>query len=194
MTKATIVVRIGTARPPARCQIWSLAARPSGSSGRCWRVELRGVGLGHSACLPDARAAGHRDSERFLVHRRRVLADDLAFVHDEDPVRQRQDLVQLEGDEEHGTAAVSFLDEPAVDELDRADVEPAGRLRGEQGTCGSRTDLAREDDLLLVAARQRCSAGRGAAAANVELAEQLPGTSDDPFGNSQPWCAFGIFS
>jgi hypothetical protein len=40
-----------------------------------------------------------------------------------------------------------------VDELDRADVEPARRLRGDQHLRVA-VDLAGEDDLLLVAARE----------------------------------------
>ena len=51
-------------------------------------------------------------------------------------------------------ALVALLDEPAVDELDRADVEAARRLRGDQHPRVA-LDLAREDDLLLVAARER---------------------------------------
>ena len=160
--------------PPARCQTSQPAASPSGSlrpapgDGR-----RRRRALGHAAAsrLPPPVIA---IPERLLVDRRRVLADDLAFVHDEDPVRERQDLVQLERDEQHGAPLVALLDEPPVDELDRADVEAARRLRGEQHARVA-ADLAREHDLLLVAARQRRSARLRAAAADVELVEQLRG-------------------
>src|SRR6188768_3313555 len=77
-------------------------------------------------------AAGHRDAELFLARRRRVLTDDLAFVHDEDPVGQGEDLLELERDEQDPTPLVALLDEPPVNELDRADVEPARRLGGDQ--------------------------------------------------------------
>ena len=80
--------------------------------------------------------------------------DDLALVDDEDPVGERQDLVELEGDEQDGAALVPLLDEAAVDELDRADVEAAGRLRRDEDARVAR-DLARDDHLLLVAARER---------------------------------------
>ena len=62
----------------------------------------------------------------------RVLADDLALVDDEDPVGEREDLLELEGDEEDRAALVPLLDEAPVDELDRADVEAARRLGSDQ--------------------------------------------------------------
>src|ERR1051326_1869062 len=73
-------------------------------------------------------AAGHREAELLFRRGRRELADDPPLVDDEDPVGERQDLPQAERDEEHGAARIALLDEPAVDELDRADVEPACRL------------------------------------------------------------------
>ena len=68
-------------------------------------------------------------------------------------------------------ALVALGDEPAVDELDRADVEAARRLRGDQHRRVA-VDLAGEHDLLLVAAGERAGARRRAAAAHVELLEQ----------------------
>ncbi len=109
-----------------------------------------------------AAAAGHRDAELLLGRGRRELADDLALVHDEDPVGEREDLLELERDEQDRAALVALLDQPAVDELDRADVEAARRLGGDQDLRVA-VDLAREHDLLLVAARERAaraSAGR----------------------------------
>ena len=64
-----------------------------------------------------------------------------------------EDLVELERDEQHRPALVALLDQPAVDELDRADVEPARRLGGDQHAWVA-VDLAGEDHLLLVAARE----------------------------------------
>ena len=82
------------------------------------------------------------------------LADDLALVDDEDPVGEREDLLELERDEQDRAALVALLDQAPVDELDRADVEAARRLRGDQDARVA-VDLAREHDLLLVAARER---------------------------------------
>ena len=59
-----------------------------------------------------------------------------------------------------------------MDELDRADVETARRLRRDQHLRVA-VDLAREDDLLLVAAGEAASERLRAAAAHVELLEQL---------------------
>ena len=52
--------------------------------------------------------------------------------HDEDPVREPQDLVEFDGDDEHRLAGVALeLDDALVDEFDRADVDAAGRLADE---------------------------------------------------------------
>ena len=83
---------------------------------------------------------------------------DLSLVHGQDAVRQVEDLVQLEGDEQHGPAGVALLDQPPVDELDRSDVEAARRLCGEQHAWRG-LDLPGQHELLLVPARQRARAG-----------------------------------
>ena len=62
--------------------------------------------------------------------------------------------------------------------LDRADVEAARRLRGDQHLRVAR-DLARGDDLLLVAAREAARARQRAAAAHVELPDQPARTLDE---------------
>ena len=98
--------------------------------------------------------------------------DDPALVDDEDAVGEREHLLELERDEQHGASLVALLDEPAVHELDRADVEPARRLRRDQDTRVAR-HLARDHDLLLVAARERGRARALVAAADVELGEEL---------------------
>src|SRR5215210_3512497 len=72
--------------------------------------------------------ACHGDPELFLGDAGRVLADDPALVDDEDTVRQRQDLLELERDEQDRPAFVTFFHESAVDELDRPHVKAAGRL------------------------------------------------------------------
>ena len=115
--------------------------------------------------------AGHRDAELVLGDARSELADDLALVEHEDPVGEREDLLELERDEQHCAALVPLLDEPAVDELDRADVETARRLRRDQHLRVA-VDLAREHDLLLVAAREATGERLRPAAANVELLQQ----------------------
>src|SRR5205085_6412426 len=116
-------------------------------------------------------AAGHRDAELFLADLRRILADDAALVDHENPVGERQDLVELERHEEDGSSRVAFGHEPLVHELDRADVEASSRLRRDQHPRVPR-DLARDDDLLLISAGERPGAGLWAAASHVVLLEE----------------------
>ena len=58
-------------------------------------------------------------------------------------------------------------------------------------TRGSRIDLAGDDDLLLVAAGERPRRRPRAAAAHVELLQELHGARDQPAGSSHPRRAFG---
>jgi len=115
----------------------------------------------------------------------RELADDSAFVKDEDAIGERQNLLQLERDEQDGFTFVSLLDEALVDEFDRTDVEPARRLSGDQQARVA-VDLARQHDLLLVAARQRGAACLRSAAAHVELLQQLASPAEEAPGIEQP--------
>ena len=134
---------------------------------------------------PSCAAADHRDAERLRVDVRRELADDLALVHDEDPVGERQDLLELERDEQDRAALVALGDEPAVQELDRADVEAARRLRGDQDPRVAR-DLARDDELLLVAAGERRCPRRGPRRARRTRRSAPSRRSTRRLGRSQP--------
>src|SRR5581483_188837 len=126
-----------------------------------------------------AAAAEHLEADLLLGRVGAVLAHDLPLVDDEDAVRERQDLVQLERQEQDRAALVALLDEAPVDVLDRADVEPARRLGGDQHLRIA-LDLAGEDHLLLVPARQRSGAGVRAAAAHVEGLDQAARALDQP--------------
>ena len=114
-----------------------------------------------SSLTRQPRGCGRRRSSRCRAAPRSPSAANSPtispLVDDEDPVRERQDLLELERDEQDAAALVALGDEPPVDELDRADVEPARRLRGDQHARVA-VDLAREDDLLLVAAREAAGA------------------------------------
>ena len=70
-----------------------------------------------------------------------------------------------------GDAVVALLDDPAVHELDRPDVEASGGLAGDQHLVLA-PDLPGQDDLLLVAARERARRGGGRSGADVELLDQ----------------------
>ena len=77
------------------------------------------------------------------------------------------------------------VDEPPVQELDRTDVEAARRLRGDQHARVAR-DLARDDELLLVAAgERRAPARRARRRARRTRAMQAPGGRDHP-ARAQP--------
>ena len=80
-------------------------------------------------------------------------ADEVAAVDHADAVGEGEDLVELGGHQQHGGALVADLDDAAVDELDRADVEPTGRL-GDDEELHVAGELPGDDHLLLVAARE----------------------------------------
>ena len=94
------------------------------AAGSCWPLMPLHV---------PQRDAGHHQTEHVARRRRRHDADDPPAVHDQDPVREREHLVQLRRHDDHRRAVVALLDDPGVHELDRADVHAAGRLgRDEQ--------------------------------------------------------------
>src|SRR3546814_16951084 len=97
------------------------------------------------------RNAGHHQAERLFASITGLLADDPAGEHDKNAVRERTDLVQFDGDQENGLAGIPCLDDAPVDEFDRTDIDAARRLPDDQ-ELRVPLDLARDDDLLLVAA------------------------------------------
>ena len=72
-------------------------------------------------------------------------------MQDEDAVGEAHDLVQVGRHEQHGETGIARGDHLLVDELDGADVDPAGRLRRDQHPWAP-LDLAGDDQLLGVAA------------------------------------------
>ena len=78
---------------------------------------------------------------------------DPALVHDDDPVGQGQELVELLGDQQDRGARLAQLEQHPVDALDAADVQPARGLDGHHQRRPG-VDLAGEDEPLEVAARQ----------------------------------------
>ena len=102
------------------------------------------------------------------------LGHDPSPAHDQQAVGERRHLLELGGDEQDGAAGVAQLDQPAVDELDAADVHAARRLRHQQELRRQR-QLAAEDQLLLIAA------GEGAGG-EVEVRRADVEGFDDPLG------------
>ena len=81
------------------------------------------------------------------------LGDQLALAHHEDAAAEADQLGQLRGDDEHATPGLGELGDELVDLRLRADVDPARGLVEEQHPAVAHQP-AREDHLLLVAARQ----------------------------------------
>ena len=98
--------------------------------------------------------------------------DQLAAVEHADPVRELEDLVELGGDQQDGGAGVALGDGLAMDELDAADVQAARRLVEDQ-QLQLAPELARDDDLLLVAAGEGAGGAVGRRRPDVELGDLL---------------------
>ena len=71
------------------------------------------------------------------------FGDDATGIEHDDAVGELEDLVELRRHEKNADAAFARLQDPAVDELDRADVDPAGRL-GDDEDFRIFLELARE--------------------------------------------------
>ena len=127
--------------PPA---FWDgVPARPRAvvPRGRAYRPRPSAAPrVAHAAVLRGRRRSSRRRAPPGRVRAR--TRHDLALVDDEDPVGEREDLVELERDEQDRAALVALLDEPPVHELDGAHVEPAGRLGGDQHARVSETSRA----------------------------------------------------
>ena len=103
------------------------------------------------------------------------LTHDLTFVHDQNAVGEVHDLFQLEADQQHGLALVAKLHQLAVDVFDRAHVQAARGLDGDDERLVA-VDLAGDDSFLLVAAGHAAGNGhRPLAGAHVKLLDELFG-------------------
>src|SRR5215472_10264298 len=109
----------------ARLLGWHWRLRFAACAGGALRV---GGAAGVSGGGPIRGAAGHQQAEVLLGDGGRAERDDPAFVHDGDTVGQGVDLVEFGGDDHHRHALVPLGDQAFVHELDRADIQAAGRL------------------------------------------------------------------
>src|ERR1700674_2771186 len=90
----------------------------------------------------------------FAPLRRRHHHRELAAIHHRYPIGQREHFVKLGAHQEDRLFFVARFEQLLVNELDRADVDAASRLRSkENGEAPSH--LTGYDDLLLIAARKR---------------------------------------
>ena len=103
----------------------------------------------------------------------RELRHDPALVHDEDAVGRARGPPRVRGSRAGPPCRASRSARIcAVHELDRADVEPARRLRGDE-QLRIAPDLARDDDLLLVAAGEVAGEHARSGRADVVVGDAL---------------------
>ena len=77
--------------------------------------------------------AGHVKAELFLGGLLRIqFSDDLAFIHDENPVRDIHDFIQFQGDQQNSLAGVPLGYQLFVNVFDGADVQAPGGLDSDQ--------------------------------------------------------------
>ena len=107
------------------------------------------------------------------------LSGDRALVHDHDAVGQSEDLIEVLADQEHADAAGRGLAQVLVHGLDRADIEPTGRSRGNEHARLAR-ELAGEDDLLQVAAGEPARRGVRPRRLDVVALDHDAGAFADP--------------
>ena len=88
-------------------------------------VTVRCLAVDPRACHQDAHVGGFRD-------RRIDFAGDPALVDHQQAIRQRHHFFELGRHEQHRAAGIAQRHQLAMDELDRADVDAARRLRDEQ--------------------------------------------------------------
>src|SRR5256885_2861199 len=93
---------------------------------------------------------------------------------DDHAVADLEELVELFADHQHGAAGIAQLQQLAADLSGGADVDAPRRLRDDQ-QLRIRVDLAADDELLQVAARQALRGRRRAARLDVEALDQVPG-------------------
>src|SRR5260221_7056748 len=99
----------------------------------------------------DGPTARHQQAQPLLRRLGGLDAHDAPLVHDGDAVGERANPVQLGGNEQDGRPLIASAAELPVDELDRADVDAARRLRRQQHAWIA-GHLACDDDVLLIAA------------------------------------------
>ena len=109
-----------------------------------------------------------------------VLADDPALVDHEDAVRERDDLVELQRDQQDRAARVALVDEPRGEGTRSRRRRRRAWAGRRSSTFGSRLISRAAIDLLLIAAREAAGARRRPAAADVELPDQVARALDQP--------------
>src|SRR4029077_791404 len=139
----------------AATSVWPIAPVFRNAASKSWRYADSGSCPVASSTIPDAKNAttidpadtrtssqrgcrsrrsirtrvmpsGHQQSDLLDVRRRAFgLTEDRALVHHGDPVREREDLVQVLADQQHCDTARGCVAQIRVHGFDRADVEPS---------------------------------------------------------------------
>ena len=132
---------------------------------------LLGVG-----CLPVVPQARHpfADHARSSRLRGRHAGRHAALRDHDQPVADLEQLVELLADDQQRAARVAQLEQLAADQRRRADVDAPGRLADDQQLRVG-VDLAPDDELLQVAARQALGRRAGAAGLDVEAVDDVLG-------------------
>ncbi len=86
---------------------------------------------------------------------------------------RREELVEIRADHEHACTAASGVAKPFVDARDRPQVHATRGLRCHHARDRRSRQLARDDDLLLIATRQRAHERRRIGRSNIELRDPL---------------------
>ena len=129
----------------------------------------------HHGWLP----SGHQQADLFQRRDLRIdFAGDPPFVNHQQAIGQRRHFFELGRDQQDRAAGVAQRDELAVDELDRADIDAARRLRHEQ-QLRLQLELAADDQLLLIAARQRARRQLRIRRTHIEALDDLGGAPPD---------------
>src|SRR5437764_941267 len=118
--------------------------------------------------------AEHEPPEHLVARGRIRLSRDASLEEDGDAVADRAQLVEVGGDDDHRRACPRRRAQRVVQAARRRQVEPARRLCGDDELRrGSSLELARGDELLLVAAREVACPRERIRRAHVEGADQL---------------------
>src|SRR5664280_2895166 len=151
----------------------------SAISGEAIDIAREASGRGSSRSMVAVPQAAHPLADHLgrgvaRLHARR----DPALGDDDKPVADLEQLVELLADDEHGAAVVAQRQQLAPDLRRGPDVDAPGRLRADQQLRVG-IDLAADDELLQVAARQALRRRARTAGAHMETADQRVGERDD---------------
>ena len=155
------VHRVAPSSPLPVCRGWLLAGSARGRTAAGLLGPLPGAGHGGTEVL---------GGDPVGVE----LAGQLAAQDHADRVREADELLEVGGDQQHSEALAPGLAHEVPDARLRADVDAAGRVRCHQHL-GVVAHLAADDELLLVAARERAGGHVDRRGAHVVLLDDALG-------------------